>query len=108
MNKTFLIVTALVLTQFGPYAQAQDAEEKAGKHHKLREWLDQMSPDSLAKLRGAREQAMKDPAVQAANEKRKEADAEYREVLRTQMLKVDPSLKPLLDKIKELRKHDDF
>ena len=58
--------------------------------------------------RAAKEQAMKDPAVQAAHERRKQADAEYRQLLDSQMLKADPSLKPLLDKIQELRKHDDF
>jgi hypothetical protein len=108
MNRTLLIAAALVLAQLVPCAKAQDTGEKPGKHHKLWEWLNQMSPDELAKFRAAKEQAMKDPAVRAANEKRKQADAEYRELLRTEMLKADPSLKPLLDKINELRKHDDL
>ena len=108
MNRTLLIAAALVLLQLVPCAQAQETGEKSGKHHKLWEWFNEMSPDELAKFRTARNQAMKDPAVQAANEKRKQADAEYRELLRAQMLKADPSLKPLLDKIKELRKHDDL
>ena|SRR5438270_13144228 len=107
MNKTLLLTTVLFL-QLLPCAQAQDTGDKPRKHHKLWEWFSQASPDELAKFRAAKEQAMKDPAVQAAHERRKQADAEYRQLLDSQMLKADPSLKPLLDKIQELRKHDDF
>ena len=91
----------------GSLAHGEDPGENHHKHHKLREWLSLLSGDDRAKLRTAKEQALKDPAVQAANQRRKQAEAEYRELLHKEMLKTDPSLKPLLDKITELKKHAD-
>jgi hypothetical protein len=91
----------------GSLAQAQDPGEKHHKHHKVQEWLSLLSDEDRAKLRAAKEQAMKDPAVQAANQRRKQAEAEYRELLHKEMLKTDPSLKPLLDTITNLKKRAD-
>jgi hypothetical protein len=89
-------------------ARAEDSEAKHHKHHKVREWLSLLSEHDRTKFRTAKEQAMKDPSVQVANQRRKQAEAEYRELLYKEMLKTDPSLKPLLDTISELKKHDDF
>ena len=65
-------------------------------------WL--LSDAERAKLRDAKEKALKEPAVQAANQRRKQAEGEYRELLHKEILKTDPSLKPLLDTITELKK----
>ncbi|PZR75000.1 MAG: hypothetical protein DLM73_06390 [Chthoniobacterales bacterium] len=86
----------------------QDGEEKHHKHHKLWDLLNAASPEEHAKFRAAKKQAMLDPAVQAAYERRKKADVEYRDLLDKEMLKVDPSLKPLLDRVNDLKKRDDF
>jgi hypothetical protein len=91
----------------GSLAHAEDPGGKHHKHHKVQEWLSLLSDADRAKLRAAKEQALKDPAVQAANQRRKQADAEYLELLHKEMLKTDPSLKPLLDTITELKKHAD-
>ena len=91
----------------GSPAQAEDPGGKHHKHHKVQEWLSLLSDEDRAKLRAAKEQAMKDPAVQAANQRRKQAEAEYRELLHKEMLKTDPSLKPLLDTITDLKKRAD-
>ena len=88
----------------GSLGHAEDPGAKYHKHHKVREWLSLLSDADRAKLRAAKEQALKDPAVQAANQRRKQADAEYLELLHKEMLKTDPSLKPLLDAITELKK----
>jgi hypothetical protein len=88
-------------------AHAEDPVGKHHKHHKVQEWLSLLSDADRAKLRAAKEQALKDAAVQAANQRRKQAEAEYRELLHKQMLKIDPSLKPLLDTITELKKRAD-
>ena len=91
----------------GSLAHAEDPGGKHHKHQKVQEWLSLLSGGDRAKLRAAKEQALKDPAVQAANQRRKQADAEYLELLHKEMLKTDPSLKPLLDTITELKKHAD-
>jgi hypothetical protein len=91
----------------GLLAHAEDPAGKYHKHHKMQEWLSLLSEADRAKLRVAKEQAKKDPAVQAANQRRKQADAEYRALLHKEMLKTDPSLKPLLDTITELKKRAD-
>ena len=91
----------------GLVGHAKDPGGRNHKHHKVREWLSLLSEADRAKLRAAKEQALKDPAVQAANQRRKQADAEYLELLHQEMLKTDPSLKPLLDAITELKKRAD-
>ena len=42
-----------------------------------------------------------EPAVRAANEKRKRANDEYHKALRSAILKRDPSLATILDRIRE-------
>lgn len=108
MNHRLLVLATVALLALLPSARAQDREDSGKKHHKIWEWLNAISGEEREKLRAAKKQAMRDPAVQAANERRKQADAEYRELLHREMLKADPSLKTLLDKITELKKHDDF
>jgi len=48
-----------------------------------------------------------DPAVRAANEKRKRANDEYHKVLRAAILKRDPSLATILDQIRERREQSE-
>lgn len=93
----------------GSLGHAEDPGKKHHKYQKVQEWLSRLSQADRAKLRTAKEQALKDPAVQAANQRRKQADGEYRELLHKEMLKTDPSLKPILDTITELKKRvDDY
>lgn len=93
----------------GSLGHAEDRGKKHHKYQKVQEWLSLLSEADRAKLRAAKEQALNDPAVQAANKRRKQADGEYRELLHKQMLKTDPSLKPLLDAVTELKKRvDDY
>jgi hypothetical protein len=106
MERSFcaaLIGAAFFVT--GSLAHAEDPGGKHQKYHKLHEWLSLLSGTDRVKLRAAKAQALKDPAVQVANQRRKQADTEYRELLDKEMLKADPSLKPLLDTINELKKH---
>jgi hypothetical protein len=91
----------------GSLGHAEDPGGKHQKHYKLHEWLGLLSGADRAQLRAAKARALKDPAVQAANQRRKQADTQYRELLDKEMLKADPSLKPLLDTINELKKRAD-
>lgn len=90
-----------------PRLNAEGEPEKK-RHHKVSEWLSILSSDSREKLRNAKQTALKDPAVQAAKVRRDQAEAEYRQLLHREMLRVDPSVKPLLETITELKSHDDL
>jgi hypothetical protein len=46
---------------------------------------------------------MQDPAVQAAREKLRQARREFRELLRPALLKADPTIQPILDKMRPER-----
>jgi hypothetical protein len=61
--------------------------------------MNKLSLDEQLKLRAAQQKAAADPEVQAALEKRNEAIREFRATLRTTMIKSDPSLESLLDRI---------
>ena len=60
-----------------------------------------------AKLRAAHQKAMADPAVQAAREKLRQARREFREVMRPALLKADPSVQPILEKMRAERTAED-
>jgi hypothetical protein len=74
------------------------------RSQRTQEWLSLLPDAERAKLRAAKERALKDPAVQTANQRRKQAEAEYRELLYKEMLKTDPSLTSLLETMTELKK----
>ena len=61
--------------------------------------LGNLSEVERQKLTSVREKAQNNVAVQAAEEKRREASEEYRKVLRDAMIKDDPSVAPLLEKM---------
>jgi hypothetical protein len=42
---------------------------------------------------------MQDPTVQATHDKMREAHKQFRDAMRAAMLKADPSVQPILDKI---------
>lgn len=66
-------------------------------------WFDGVPEADRAKLHQLREMVKDDPAVRAANEKRKRANDEYHEALRVAILKLDPSVAPVLDQIRKRR-----
>lgn len=62
-----------------------------------------LSEAERGRLRAAHQAAMADPAVRAAREKLRQARREFREILRPALLKADPSLQPILDKLRPER-----
>ena len=48
------------------------------------------------------------PSVQAARQRHLEAQAEYRALLHKEMLRIDPTVKPLLDTMTELKDKNDY
>ncbi|MEP6603028.1 MAG: hypothetical protein ABJB69_03680 [Spartobacteria bacterium] len=98
---TATLVLAGIL-QLALTARSQDVDDPAQvREQRLREAaVNSLSLEEQLKLRAAEQKAAEDPIVQAALEKRKKAVREFRETLRAEMLRIDPSLKPVLDKIK--------
>jgi hypothetical protein len=109
LKPTFLLISALAcFTQFAPgaFAQAPDRPDRPNRQflsERRARMLANLSDEERSRLRAAHQKAMMDPAVQAAREKLKQARREFREVLRPALLKADPSLQPILDKLRPER-----
>ena len=58
-----------------------------------------LTPEERQKLMNARRQAMSDPTVAAAKEKMQAASKEFHDAMDAAMLKADPTIKPVLDKM---------
>jgi hypothetical protein len=58
-----------------------------------------LTPEERQKVMNARKSAMQDPSVSSARQKLQAAQKEFHEALDAAMLKADPSLKPVLDKM---------
>lgn len=99
--KTLLIISSVAAAlQFAPagFAQAPDAQDhgRRGRHARL---MANLSLEERAKLRAAHQKAMADPAVQAAKDRARQARREFRDMRRATMLRADPSIQPILDKM---------
>ena len=66
-----------------------------------------LNEEERARLKAAHQKAMADPAVQAARDRLRQARREFREVMRPAMLKADPSIQPILDKVRPERPDKD-
>lgn len=82
--------------------------DKHARNQKFREWLSVLSNEDRAKYRAARKQALLNPEVRAANERRRKMDEDYRHLLHAEMLRLDPSVKPIIEKAEELERHADY
>jgi len=102
---TCLLVPALVcVSQLAPtaVAQAPDRPDRPFQNERRARWAS-LTEDERTRLRAAHEKAMADPAVQAAREKLRQARREFREILRPALLKADPTIQPILDKLRAER-----
>ena len=108
MNAKFsflLVSTVTAALQFAPAVLAQSPVDKPARQFQMERrarWAN-LSEDERARLKAAHQKAMADPAVRAAREKLRQARREFREVLRPALLKADPSLQPILDKMRPER-----
>ena len=102
---TMSILAAALQTT--PISFGQDANEpgKGGPRHQEERFAN-LSADEREKLKAARQKAIQDPVVQAAQEKRRQADKEFHDALHASMLKADPSIQPILDKMPKGERHE--
>jgi len=102
---TFLLVPAVAAAlQIAPavFAQPPDKPNRPFQMERRARWAN-LTEEERAKLKAAHQKAMEDPAVRAAQEKLRQARREFREVMRPALLKADPSLQPILDKMRAER-----
>src|SRR5437660_1153453 len=65
-----------------------------------------LSMDEQARFRSAHDMAMRDPALAATRQRYEQARNEYRNKLREALLKADPSVQPILEKVRRHRHKD--
>jgi hypothetical protein len=94
--------------QLAPVAPGQPSDQPGkGWRHNREEHLANLSPDERQKFQDAHQKAMQDPAVQAAHEKMRQARKEFHDAMHAAMLKADPSIQPILDKMSKHEKPED-
>lgn len=100
-TKLFLtVLAAAAALQFAPAVSAEGPGAKErGRHARHERLLANLSADERAKLKAAHQKAMADPAVQAAKDRRSQAARDFRETKKAAMLRADPSIQPILDKL---------
>jgi hypothetical protein len=110
LKPTVLLVPVLLCAlQLAPKVFAQSPPDRPDRP--FRQFLTErraarlanLTEDERARLRAAHQKALQDPAVQAAREKLKQARREFREILRPALLKADPSIQPILEKLRAER-----
>lgn len=62
--------------------------------------------EEQARLRSAHDTAMRDPTLAQSRERYEQARREFRERLRAALVKVDPSVQPILEKVRRKHHHE--
>jgi hypothetical protein len=98
------IVTLCAIAQLAPLALAQNGSQtdEPGAA-RWRQKLANLSPTERQQLKSAHQKAMQDPVVRAAQTKMRQAHKQFRDAMRASMLKADPAIQPVLNKIPEGR-----
>jgi Spy/CpxP family protein refolding chaperone len=103
---TFLLVPAVAAAlQFTPAVLAQSPPDKPARQFQMERrarWTN-LTEEERSKLKAAHQKALADPAVRVARDRLKQARREFRELLRPALLKADPSIQPILDKMRPER-----
>jgi hypothetical protein len=98
------IVALCAAIQIAPLALAQNENQTEGPAAaRWRQKLANLSEAERQQLKSAHQKAMQDPAVRAAHIKMRQAHKEFRDAMRASMLKADPTIQPVLNKIPEGR-----
>ena len=71
----------------------------------MRQALESLTPEERQQLMAARQKAEADPAVATAKQNAEAAMKEMREAMKSAMLKADPTIGPVLEKMEAARKN---
>jgi phosphoglycolate phosphatase-like HAD superfamily hydrolase len=96
---TLLCVIAATL-QFAPAAHGQEQGRRMPPGAR---WQ-MLSDGERAKLRAAHQQALQEAQVRAAHERLIQARREFRDVMQPAMVRADPSVQPILEKLRANRR----
>ena len=105
----YLFVPAFFcFSQWAPVACAQRPPDRPDRpfrsfQNERRARLANLTEEERGRLRAAYQKALSDPAVLAAREKLRQARREFRELMRPALLKADPSVQAILDKVRPER-----
>ena len=96
-----LITTSILIgaLQLSPIVSGESPSSDGPRRGRWQQRLANLSPEEREKLKSARQKAMQDPGVQAAHEKMRQARKDFITSMRAAMVKADPSVGPVLDKI---------
>jgi len=100
--KRLVLVTALLalLLAASGFAQGPQGNDfRRGRFSRL-------SREEQARFRSAHDTAMRDPALVATRQRYEQARKEFRDKLREGLLKADPSVQPILEKVRRHRHRD--
>lgn len=95
----FLVVLAMVQLPRFVCAQELDGSELRREVRERDERINKLSTEEQLKLRAAEQKAAQDPEVKAALEKRNKAIQEFRAAVRASMVKADPTIASILQKV---------
>lgn len=99
------ILALAVALQLVPVVSAQQPQEKASRraqaHRSAR--VAALNDDEQVRLRAAHEKALQDQQVRAAHERLQQARREFRDVMGPALLRADPSVQPILEKMRRPR-----
>src|SRR5882762_2737099 len=100
--RRLVLVTALlaVLLPAAGFAQGQRTVDFR------RQRFSGLSMEEQTKLRSTHDTAMRDPALAATRQRYEQARREFRDRLRDALLKADPSVQPILEKVHRQRQKD--
>jgi Spy/CpxP family protein refolding chaperone len=103
MKITLFFAGALLVaaTQFAPLASAQqvDGSDIDGQLTNRETKINKLTIEEQLQLRAAQQKAVEDPAVKAALAKRDEAIEGFRKALHDSMVKSDPKIEAILQKV---------
>jgi Spy/CpxP family protein refolding chaperone len=102
-----LLITISILAaalQIAPVALSQGRQRGGGGERGMA-GMGNLTQEERQKVMNARKTAMQDPAVQSARQKMQAASKEMHDAMDAAMLKADPSIKPILDKIPKGQRH---
>jgi hypothetical protein len=101
LNAFVLSLVLFAFIQINPFACAQtpDGSDLRREVRERDERVNKLSTEEQLKLRAAQQKATEDPVVKAALEKRNKAIQEFRAALRASMIKADPTVAPILEKV---------
>ena len=100
--KRMVWVTALlaVLLPASGFAQGPQGNDFGRRR------FSRLSMEEQARFRSAHDMALRDPALAATRQRYEQARNEYRNKLREALLKADPSVQPILEKVRRKRQQD--